>query len=765
MQKKNLLSRYLNKLSVFSTATIMASAFVLSGCATEEKVEAVNREDTVDTADTDTNVIYIMLDDMGFSDLGSFGSEIETPVMDKLAEEGLRYNNAHVAPLCSPTRASLLTGRNAHEVGVGTVTNFDLGPDFPNKRGAIKPEAGTIAEVLAENDYNTYAAGKWHLAPTDQTTPAGPYDNWPLQKGFDQYYGFIEDSSDQYRPDLTIDNTQLPVPEDEEYHFSEAIVEHSNRYITNHASIHPDKNFFLYLPFGAQHSPHQVPEEYIDMYEGVYDKGWDEIRKERFERQKEFGIIPESTKLVSSNEGIEPWDKLTEAEKKNFIRFQQTYAGFLTHTDEQIGKLVDNLKRLDLLGDTMIVLLSDNGASAGGGPNGSTARTLAFNGQMETTEEVDKYYEKLGNDQTGIDYPRGWAQVSNTPFKAYKNSAFEGGTHTSLIVYHPKLIKDPGSIRSQYINVSDITPTVFDVLGITPPKEINGVKQMAYSGKSFKETLVNPAADGRDTQYFEASGQRAIYHDGWKAISIREKGKPFEEDQWALYHVAEDFSESVDLAEKYPEKSKELQKLWLEEAEKYGVLPLTDIFIEGFLSIPDDTLRAKNHFTYYRGMNRLTDSATAPIINRSYKITIPIERGSSEEEGVLVAHGGIEAGYTIYIKNNKLVYEYIFGHSAYKIISDIDVPVGKSVVTYQFDKTGSHKGTGTLYINDQKVGETNLEETQPYKLTFEGLDVGLDSAYPVSQEYADQGEFNFGGKIFKVEYNLGDDEEFIIPKS
>ena len=765
MQNESLFSRYINKLSVFSTATLMASAFVLSGCVAEEKIETTTRENTEDTAEADTNVIYIVLDDTGFSDLGSFGSEIQTPVMDGLAEDGLRYNNAHVVPLCSPTRASLLTGRNAHEVGVGTVTNFDLGPEFPNKRGAIKPEAGTIAEVLGENDYNAYAAGKWHLAPTDQTTPAGPYDNWPLQKGFDQYYGFIEDSSDQYRPDLTIDNTQIPVPDDEAYHFSEGIVEYSNRYITNHTSVHPDKNFFLYLPFGAQHSPHQVPEEYIDMYDGVYDKGWDEIREERFEKQKDLGIIPENTKLATSNEGIKPWDELTEVEKKNYIRFQQTYAGFLTHTDEQIGKLVDNLQSLNLLDDTMIVLISDNGASGGGGPNGSTARTLAFNGQTETIEEVDKYYEKFGGDQTGMDYPMGWAQVSNTPFKAYKNTAFEGGTHTPLIVHHPKSIKDPGSIRSQYVNVSDITPTVFEVLGITPPEEINGVKQMAYSGESFKETFVNPEAKGRDTQYYEVSGQRAIYHDGWKAVANRVKGKPFEEDQWALYNVAEDFSESVDLAEKHPEKSKELQKLWLEEAEKYGVLPLTDIFIEGFLSIPDDTVRAKNHFTYYRGMSRLTDSAVAPIINRSYEIVIPIERDSSEEEGVLLAHGGIEAGYTIYIKNNKLVYEYIFGHKAYKITSNIDAPVGESVVTYKFDKTGSHKGTGTLYIDDKRVGETHIEETQPYKVSFEGLDVGLDSAYPVSQEYADQGEFEFEGKVLKVEYKLGDDEEFITPES
>ncbi|MGM9922101.1 MAG: arylsulfatase [Bhargavaea sp.] len=774
--ERRMFSTYISKLSVFGTAALMASSFVLSACSPEEQIEASEQKSATER---DANVIYIMLDDTGFADLGSYGSEIQTPVMDELAENGLRYNNVHVPPLCSPSRASLLTGRNAHEVGVGTVTNFDMGPEFPNKRGMIKPEAGTIAEVLQENDYNTYAAGKWHLAPTDETTPAGPYDNWPLQKGFDQYYGFIEDSSDQYRPDLTIDNTQIPSPIDEDYHFSEAIVENANRYITNHTSIHPDDNFFLYLTFGAQHSPHQVPEEYIDMYDGVYDKGWDEIRKERFEKQKELGIIPEDTelaprdedplgtipedtRLAPRNEGVRAWDELTDQEKKNYIRFQQTYAGFLTHTDEQIGKLVENLKRLDQLDNTMIVLLSDNGASSGGNDHGSSSRTLAFNGIGETIEQVEQHYDNFGNDQTGMDYPKGWGQVSNTPFSSYKNSAYEGGSRSPLIIHYPELIKDAGSVRTQYVHVHDITATVLDVLGITPPEELNGVEQMPISGESFMATFDDPEAPGRKTQHFEVSGQRAIYHDGWKAIALHEKGAPFEEDEWALYHVEEDFSELTDLAEEHPDKLEEMKELWNEEAEKYDVFPLTDLFIEGFLSVPEDTVRAKDHFVYYRGMSRLTDSAAAPIINRSYEIKIPIERESGED-GVLLAHGGIEGGYTFYIKDGKLNYEYKLGDQVYQIASEQDVPVGQSVITYQFDKTGSHEGTGTLYIDGKKVGDLHLKETQPYKVTFEGLDVGKDSAYPVSQEYADLGEFEFMGEVPKVEYILGDDEEFITP--
>lgn len=760
----------LGKFTLFGTAAVMASALALQAFTAdanearkENHVEKKQNKAGKKEENSKTNVIYIVLDDAGFSDLGSFGSEIKTPNLDWLAENGLRYNNSHVTPLCSPTRASLLTGRNAHEVGIGTVTNFDLGPDFPNKRGMLKPEAGTVAQVLKENHFHTYAVGKWHLAPTADTTPAGPYDNWPLQKGFDQYYGFLEDSSDQYRPDLTIDNTQFPSPTDENYHFSEAIVEQANRYITNQVSVHPDKPFFLYVAFGAQHSPHQVPQEYIDMYKGVYDKGWDKIREERFNRQKELGIIPENAKLAPRNPGVRAWDDLTEQEKKVYARFMETYAGFLTHTDEQVGKLLDNLREKGQLENTMIVFLSDNGASGGGQANGSVNHTVNYNGLPESFADVEQKYEEFGSATAGTEYPNGWAQVSNTPFSMYKNSAYAAGTNTPLIVYHPQLIKDPGAIRTQYVHVSDITPTVYDVLGIKAPKEIDGIKQMALSGQSFKESLTNPKAEGKKTQYYEVSGHRAIYHDGWKAFTHHKRGEDFENDEWFLYHVAEDFSETNNLAEKYPKKLAEMKKLWQKEAEKYGALPLTDLFLEALLSVPDDTIRAKNHYVYYRGMDRLTDSAAAVTVNRSHEIKIPIERSHESDDGVLVAHGGNESGYTIYIKNNKAIYEYRIGSKGYKIESDIDVPVGKSVISFTFEKTGMNKGLGTLFINDKKVGETSIENTLPLKLTFEGLDIGKDSKYPVSPEYENKGEFEFDGKLVKVEYFLGNDEEFFTP--
>lgn len=753
----------LHKLTLFTSALTL-----VSGCSWKNSVspvihaEAANSEENVQKVSNEgktsskPNVVFIVLDDSGFSDLGSYGSEIQTPNMDWLAENGLRYNNSHVTPLCSPTRASLLTGRNSHAAGMGLVTNYDLGPEYPNKRGQLKPEAGTIAEVLGEQGYNNYALGKWHLAPAAQTTPAGPYDHWPLGKGFDRFYGFLEDSGDQYRPDLVQDNSPVEVPEKENYHFSEDIVDKANQYITDQASINPEKPFFLYLSFGAQHMPHQVPEKYIDMYKGVYDKGWDQIRQERFNKQKDLGIIPENTVLPPSNAGVKPWDELSEEEKKAFIRFQETYAGFLTHTDEQVGRFLDQLRAVGELEDTMIVLLSDNGASSMGKTTGSINHTLAYNLLPENFEDIAKHIDEFGSESAGTDYPAGWAQVSNTPFKSYKKTTYSGGTHTPLIVYYPNEIKDNGSVRNQFVNVSDIVPTVYDVSGIELPNEIKGVEQMPLHGKSFRETFTNENAPGRETQYFEVSGQRAIYHDGWRAIAKHKKGEPYEKDTWELYNLKEDFSETNNLADQNQEKVKELEALWQQEAEKYGVLPMDETSVEGFLYAHEGSPRAKNSFTYYQGMSRLTDSATPLIMNRSYSIKIPIERKSVKDDGVLVASGGFESGYTLYIKNNQLFYEYNMGTEVYRIQTNknVKVPVGKSTIRFEFDNTGLNKGKGTLFINDQNVGEGLIEQTHQFKIAFEGLDIGKDTLYPVSENYKKNGIFEFTGKIEKVVYNL-----------
>jgi len=638
---------------------------------------------------------------------------------------------------------------------MASVANFDLGAEYPNKRGRIKPEAATIAEVLGEEGYNSFALGKWHLSPSHQATPGGPYENWPLGKGFDRFYGFLEDSTDQFEPELVNDNTFLGEMDEEDYHLSEALVDQANQYITDHVSMDNEKPFFVSLNFGAQHQPVQVPDKYIDMYKGKYDEGWDEIRKNRVEKQKELGIISEDAEFVNRNPGIKSWNELSIDEKKVFARYQEAYAGMLTHTDEQIGRFIDHLRSLGELENTMIVVMSDNGASPLGGGSGSINHTLTYNLIPQDMEQIMENYEGIGTNNTKVEFPTGWAQVSNSPFKMYKATAYEGGIRSPLIVYNPSVIEDPGAIRNQYTHVSDITPTVYDLLGVELPKEVNGVKQMPLHGESFSESLINPEAVGKKTQYYESNGQRAIYHEGWKAIGNHQLGQPFENDKWELYHIGEDPTENNNLAEKNPKRLKQMQVLFENEAKKYDVLPMSAAGPDGFLSVPEDSLRANNKFVFYQGMSHLPEAASPFILNKSFSITVPLERDSDNEEGVLVALGGKQSGYTFYIKNGRLVYEYNMGTETYRVESDGDLPNGDVTVAMKFNKTGEHQGDATLYINDEVVGEGPIKRTHPFKLSFEGLDIGKDTLSPVSDAYKDLGVFKYSGKINKVIYEIG----------
>lgn len=737
---------------------VAATLAIITGCSstneTTEVQTTVGRDEVAHEEIDPKNVVYITLDDSGFSDLGCFGSEIETPNLDALAEEGLRYSNFHVNPTCSPTRASLLTGRNHHAVGMGTVANFDLRDEYPNKRASIIDEAATIGEVLHEFDYNSYALGKWHLAPSYEATPAGPYHNWPLGKGFDRYFGFLEDSTDQYKPELVMDNTFVGTLDDDR-HLSEALVEQANQFITDHVSIKEDEPFFVYLNFGAQHQPVQVPDEYIEMYEGVYDKGWDVIREERFERQKELGIIPENAKLPERNPGVQPWDKLTDEQKKAFVRYQQAYAGFLTHTDEQIGKFIKHLEDLGVKENTIIVVLSDNGASVLGGENGSINHTRTFNLFPPDIEEVTENYEKIGTKDAKVEFPMGWAQVSNTPFKNYKATAFEGGIRVPLIFYYPELEDQyRGEIRDQYVHVSDITPTIYDLLNIKMPEQVNGVEQMQLHGESFVKTLRDPDAEGKEVQYYEHNGQRSIYHNGWKAVGIRTPGQPFEDDEWHLYHVKEDPTETTNLAEEQPEKLEELKQTFKKEGEKYNVFPLGDAGPDGFLSVPKGSLRDRNEFTFYPGMSHLPEGASPFIINRSFSISAPISREDEEQDGVIVALGDFQSGYTFYMKNNRLFFEYNMGNEIYQVQSDIEIPTGEVIVEMKFEKNEDHQGIASLFVENEKVGEGEISQTHPFKVSFEGLSIGRDSLNPVTPNYEEEGEFEFSGKIEKVKFSI-----------
>lgn len=517
------------------------------------------------------NIIYIVLDDTGFSDLHCYGSEIATPHMDALASAGLLYNNFHTKAICSPTRASLLTGRNSHSVGMKELAGDDQG--YPHSRGRVSPAAATVAQILQSNGYATFGTGKWHLVPARDMKPSGDRTHWPLQKGFDRWYGFLSGWTDQYKPDLIEDNHALPKPNRPDYHFSVDIVDRSLAMAGEHVASDANKPFFLYLAFGATHAPVQVPRRYIEKYTAVYEKGWDAIREERHRRQLESGLIPPGTKLPPRNPGDPAWTSLSEQERKVYARFMAAYAGFLEHTDEQIGRLVSWLKEKKLFDNTAIFLLSDNGGAPEAGNRGGFQRPY---GDNMTVQQMHDRLEELGSPTTQPLYQRPWAMASVAPFKFYKLWPYAGGVQTPLIVSWPAGIPKPG-LRKQFVDVIDITPTVLDIAQIQPPAVFAGVCQMPVQGNSIRSTFANPdAPDPRDTQYYELWGSRGIWHKGWKAVGIHKPGTSFDTDRWELYDVTRDFSESNDLARQNPAKLDELKKLWWSEAQKYGALPLLE---------------------------------------------------------------------------------------------------------------------------------------------------------------------------------------------
>lgn len=709
------------------------------------------------------NIVYIVLDDTGFSDLGCYGSEIATPNIDRIAANGLRYNNFHVAPVSSPTRAALLTGRNVHSVGVSRLTNFNLG--VSHSTGEMTHSAATVAEILKDDSYNTMAVGKWHLTPGWEQSAAGPYDQWPLGRGFERYYGFLDGLTDQYAPDLVYDNHKIDAPDAPDYHLSEDLVDKTIEFIQDQTSVAPDKPFMLNLAFGATHKPVQAPKEYIDKYEGVYDKGWDKIQEQRFARQKELGIVPQNAELAPRDPSVKAWDELTSDQKRLYARFQQVYAGFLDHTDVQVGRLLEALETMGRLEDTMIVLISDNGASPDGKQNGNSMINKSHNGLPYTVEANLAQIEKLGLPGNTTQYPKGWAHVSNTPFQFYKFSAnYLGGIRVPLIISWPKVIKDKGAIRNQFCNAIDITPTVLDVIDIEAPKVYNGIQQMPMHGKSIANTFNDAkAASSRDTQYFEIFGQRGLYHQGWFANTIHKKGEPYENDTWELYNLEEDFAQVNNIADKYPDKLKELQQLWNSEAEKYGVFPLDDKTTGGLLmSEMAKICMAKDHITLYPGVSHLgVNDAIVLGANRSHTITVKVDRPDKNTEGVLTASGGNEGGFTFYVKDNRLVYEYNFFGKIFKVESNIDVPTGSSVLSVDYKNAGLLKANVTLYINDQEVGVCDLPKVFPITPGLhEGMDAGCDRKTPVSPSYKDKGIFKFNGKLEKIDIDLEDDYDW-----
>ncbi|HYI62285.1 MAG TPA: arylsulfatase [Acidimicrobiales bacterium] len=698
------------------------------------------------------NVVVILLDDTGFAQLGCYGSDLATPHIDGLAAQGLRYTNFHVTPLCSPTRAALLTGRNHHEVGMRAVSNFSSG--YPHMRGHVSDHAATVAEVLRDEGYTTFAAGKWHLCPMEDASAAGPYDQWPCQRGFDRFYGFMEGETDQFHPELVYDNHAVdpPAGPDEGYHLTEDLVDRSLGFIHDTVSIRPDRPFFLYLALGAMHAPHQAPAAYRERWRGRFDDGWDAARQRWFARQQEMGLVPPGTALAPRNPGVEAWDDLPENHRRLAARLQEAFAAFLEHTDDQIGRFLAGLDRLGLTDDTLVVFLSDNGASQEGGPFGVLHEMKFFNFIVEAPDEAIDHIDDIGGPHSHTNYPWGWAQAGNTPFKWYKQNTHEGGVHVPLIVRWPSRIADGGSLRHQFHHVNDIAPTIYDILGVTPPEVYRGREQMPVTGVPLTYTFTDPEAPSRKhVQYFEMMGHRGLYAEGWKVVTRHQPGTSFDDDTWELYHVEVDRSECHDLAAARPEKVAELVERWWQEAEAHGVLPLDDRTIELFGTRFRDRSPhpASRRYTYHPPMTPLPAQVAPALGGRSWDLEATIDRPAGAG-GVLYASGTENSGLSLFVQDDHLTFDYNCFGDHQVVRSDRPVPEGPSVVGVQFRRQG-RAGQATLVVDGAEAGSVAIPFVMSVMSSI-GPSVGFDHGSAVSDLY--QAPNPFAGDLRRVDIAL-----------
>ena len=732
------------------------------------------------------NVLYIVLDDVGFSAMNCYGGPIETPNIDRIAADGVRYTQWHTTALCSPTRSCLLTGRNHTRNSMACITEAAIG--FPNASGTIPPENGMLPEILVERGWNTYMTGKWHLCPESEENLASTRRNWPTGRGFERFYGFLGAETNQWYPDLVYDNHPVDQPRSPQdgYHLTEDITDKALEFVRDAKVVAPDKPFFLYYAPGACHAPHHAPREWIEKFRGQFDMGYEAIREQTLARQKAMGIVPMNTelppvnplgtmeshtdphKLMNVMDTTRPWDSLDEDEKRLFRRMAEVYAGFLAHADHQIGRLLDYLEETGQRENTLVILVSDNGASGEGGPNGSVNENKALNGIPDDVAENLAMIDELGGPKTYNHYPTGWAMAFNTPFKMWKRYEFNGGTADPCIFSWPKGIKARGEIRHQYHHAIDIAPTILDALDIDPPDAIKGYAQSALDGVSMRYTFDDAdAATTRRTQFYSMLGSRSIWHDGWKAVTthIGVMGwSDFGSDTWELYHTDADRSECHNLAGQEPERLRDLINLWFSEAGANNAFPLDDRGPVELLTTPRPVLTApRDSYVYYPGTAEVPEAQAVNIRNRSYSIGTLVDIPAAGAEGVLFAHGSRFGGHALYIKDNRLHYVYNFvGSREQRIVATQDVPTGdKLILSASFDKEGEDSpgvaaGILSLYYGDRKVGEGRII-TQPGKFSIagEGLCVGRDSGEPVTEDYPGSAPWPFtGGTIRRAVVNV-----------
>ncbi len=735
------------------------------------------------------SVVYIVLDDVGFSAMSCYGGPIDTPNIDRIAGDGVRYTQWHTTALCSPTRSCLLTGRNHTRNSMACITEAAIG--FPNASGTIPPENGTLAEILGELGWNTYMVGKWHLCPDDEMNLASTRRNWPGGRGFERSYAFLGAETNQWYPDLVYDNHVIDQPKspEEGYHLTVDITDRAIEFIRDSKSIAPEKPFFLYYAPGAAHAPHHAPKEWIAKFKGRFDMGYEAMREETLARQKELGIVPDDTELPPINpigttdrtgpEGkpfpaldvTRPWDTLSDDEKALFCRMAEVYAGFLAHADDQIGRLLGFLEEFGWRENTIVMLVSDNGASGEGGPNGSVNEMKFANGVPDTIEANLPLMEELGGPTTYNHYPNGWAMAFNTPFKMWKRYEFNGGTSDPCIVSWPAGIESRDEIRHQYHHAIDLVPTVLDVLGIEAPEAIKGHVQTPFDGVSMRSSFDHADMPStRSTQFYAMLGSRAIWHDGWKAVTNHPTiagWSHFNDDEWELYHTEVDRSELHDLAAEQPDKVRELQNLWFAEAGANGAFPLDDRSALEIMITPRPVLSPpRNRYVYFPDTAEVPESQAVNVRNRSYGIGALVDIPAPGAEGVLFAHGSAFGGHSLYVKGNRLHYVYNFiGMAEQVVVATEDVPIGeKLILAASFDKDGEDppgvaNGTLSLWHGETKVGESRIK-TQPGKFMIagEGLCVGRDGGSGVTTDYPGTEPWRFtGGTIRRVAVDVSGD--------
>ncbi|MFW2240866.1 arylsulfatase [Rhodococcus opacus] len=729
------------------------------------------------------NVLYIVLDDVGFGALGCYGGPIETPNIDRIAANGLRYGQWHTTALCSPTRSCLLTGRNHTTNGMACISEAAVG--FPGANGHIPPECATLAEILVEQGFSTAMVGKWHLCAEDEMNLASTKRNWPIGRGFERFYGFLGAETSQWYPDLVHDNhpVEQPATPEEGYHFGVDITDRALEYFGDVKAIAPDRPVFLYYAPGCAHAPHQAPKEWTDRYRGRFDAGYEAMRAEILARQKEMGLIPPGTELPARNpiggpetrsgpEGkpfplmdyTRPWESLSGDEKRLFARMAEVYAGFVSHCDDQIGRLLAYLEEIEQLDNTIIVLVSDNGASGEGGPNGSVNENKLFNGVPDDLAENLSLLDDLGATRTYNHYPNGWAMAFNAPFKMWKRYSFNGGTCDPCIISWPAGITARGEIRDQYHHATDVVPTLLDCLGIELPDTVKGYTQHPIQGVSMRysfDAATIPTA--KHTQFYSMLGTRGIWHDGWKAVTTHPAisgWSHFPEDAWELYHTETDRSELHDRAAEEPGRLAELVGLWFHEAGANQALPLDDrLPIEILLTPRPQLTPPRNRYVYRPGGAEVPESVAVSVRNRSYSIGALVDIPGPGAAGVLFSHGGRFGGHALYVKDNRLHYVYNFLGSEQQLIrADEELPTGENLIlAASFDKDGEDPpghahGVLSLYYGDRKVAEGRIHtQAGKFGIGGEGLNAGHDAGEPVTDDYPGTAPWAFtGGTLNRV---------------